>query len=98
MHEVRWFYGYRCEVSIDIGEDDLWHGTVHVPIWHPVRCSGLDDLLVLCCFRGMWMVCVDGAKTRFDAITGVNITASRLRRMQDDWDRLSPYEREYQIW
>ena len=97
MSETRWYYGYQCEVGTEASEWGLWYGQVNVPRCHPVRNDGLDDLLVLACHRCMWTVFLEG-KTHLGVMTAVQVAASRLRRMQDEWDRLSPYEREYRIW
>jgi hypothetical protein len=94
--EVAWLHGCRC--SIGIGEDGMWYGSVLVPRSHPVRNKGLDNLLVMCCYKGMWMVFIDPTESALSARIDVQIVAQRLKHMQDDWDRLSPYEREYRIW
>ena len=90
-----WYLGYRCGIYKDEGSL-CWYGRVYVPGWHPIRLLGLGDEVVLRC-GGEWVVFL-GGKTRPAAVTGVHVAAARLRRMQDDWDRLSPYEREYRIW
>ena len=89
----RWYFGYRCEVS---DGECFWHGSVCVPRCHPVRSVGFDDHLVLL-ISGEWNVLLDINDTLLGAVTAVHVAASRLRRMQDDWDRLSPYEREYMV-
>ena len=95
MSDIRWYYGYRCKIYLDKGSL-CWYGRVYVPLWHPVRTRGFGDEVVLRC-GGEWVVFLSG-KTHLGAMTAVHVAASRLRRVQDDWDRLSPYEREYRIW
>jgi hypothetical protein len=58
----------------------------------------LDDLIVLKLSRGIWTVFIDDVTTRHEMLDAVQLTAAKLRSMQNEWDQLSPYEREYRIW
>ena len=90
----RWYFGYRCKIYVDKGSLS-WYGRVYAPIWHPVRSFGLGDEVVFRC-RDSWVVFF-GGKTHRDIMTAVQVAALMLGTMQNDWDRLSPYEREYMI-
>jgi hypothetical protein len=96
--EIRWYYGYSCKVATEASEWGEWYGLVDVPIYHPVRTKGLDDLIVLKLSRGIWTVFIDDVTTRHEMLDAVQLTAAKLRSMQNEWDQLSPYEREYRIW
>lgn len=103
MEEI-WNFGYRCEVGIGAVTGELY-GVVSVPKWHPIRSGGAysftgcripaADILLI---RGEWIIYTDFAEDHIMAWTDVMCIAARLRKMQDEWDTLSPYEREYLIW
>ena len=92
----KWLYGYRCDL-IHGAYTHRWYGVVYVPRWHPVRLVGLDDLLVQTVHRGVWSVFTSGCDSRFESLDARVSAAYSLRVMQVEWDRLSPYEREYLI-
>lgn len=94
--ETKWFSGYKCEIAITYIVEGEWCGVVKVPRWHPVRLKSFGDHFVFL-VGSTWDVFIEGYLTRLDALTNVDNIASRLRYMQDDWDGLSPYEREYVI-
>lgn len=95
MIERKQYFGYRCKIA-DHEYDEYWCGVVCVPRWHPVRSVGYGDRLVLL-FGGEWNVFINGDYPRLEMLDAVQLTAARLRSMQNGWDRLSPYEREYVV-
>lgn len=96
MVETIWNFGYRCEILRGMCS---WVGIVFAPRWHPVRVAGLDDLLVFM-IKGEWNVFTGSknALSHYEELNEVYGVASKLYVMQDEWDTLSPYEREYLIW
>jgi len=92
MEEI-WNFGYRGEVSFI---ECFWYGTVYAPRWHPIRSKGLVGNPVLM-IKGEWTI-VEVFDKRQDAAEWVFKTACLLHVMQETWDSLSPYEREYLIW
>ena len=96
MNEMKYHFGFQCWICGDEGSL-CWYGRVVVPRWHPVRVRGLDDYVVLMC-GDKWVVFLGGDNSFYRTSNACWSVASTLRRMQDDWDRLSPYEREYMIW
>jgi hypothetical protein len=97
MSEIRWCFGYRCEIGPSCIVEGGWIGVVYAPIWHPIRSLGLDEFFVLK-ISDDWIVCIDTMSSFYKVSNKCWSVASTLRRMQDDWDRFSPYEREYRIW
>lgn len=95
MHKTIWFYEYECNV-VRPPYGGGWYGSVAVPSWHPVRSVGLVARTTLL-LGGEWVVFTDGGKTRAQAVNEVWDIAFALRRMQSNWDSLSPYEREYLV-
>ena len=94
MIETRWQFGYKCEV---VNCMRAWHYIVYVPSSHPVRVDGLGDLFVFKTYRG-WTVVGDDYVDRVGALDAAQMVAAKLRSLQNAWDQLSPYEREYRIW
>ena len=91
---TRWFFGYQCNISES--SSYLW-GYVYAPRWHPIRSHALDDSFVFL-VTGRWIVSVRSENVFCEVSDACQRVASTLRRMQDEWDKLSPYEREYRIW
>ena len=92
MEEI-WNFGYRGTISLS---EYYWHGTMYAPRWHPVRVEGMDNLLVLM-INGEWSILKDFDE-RNNALYWMWDTAGILKVMQDEWNSLSPCEREYLIW
>jgi hypothetical protein len=93
MEEI-WNFGYRGTVK---HSEFGWHGTVCAPRWHPVRAEGRDNLLVLMWTKGEWSI-FKNFDTLRETLYWLWDTAGILKVMQEKWDILSPYEREYRIW
>lgn len=93
MEEI-WNFGYRCEI---LETECFWEGAIYVPRWHPVRVGGLDDNLLVLMIGGEWNVFIESVSTHQRALTDTIRAAYMLRVMQDKWDSLSPYEREYLV-
>ncbi len=96
MIKTGWYLGYRYELHEFAEDDACWVGMVYAPMWHPVR-FGLTDLFVVL-FCNEWVVPINDVDSFGETLDGVFSVAYALRAMQDEWDRLSPYEREYRIW
>ena len=93
MTEIRWYFGYRCEV---IDGSCSWYYVVHVPRSHPVRVFGFGGAFVWSANDG-WIIVEGGFHDRVGVLDEMQTAAGRLRSLQMEWDRLSPYEREYLI-
>ena len=92
--EIFWYVGYRCGIScVPWG----WIVDIRVPRWHPIRSTGFGDWDVLL-IRGEWVMSKSSEASRTTAIDVLLDVAEELRVMQGEWDRLSPYEREYLVW
>jgi len=91
MEEI-WNFGYRGEVSCI---ECFWYGTVYAPRWHPIRSKGLVGHLVLM-IKDEWNI-VEVFDARQKALCWLFHTAEILHLMQEKWDSLSPYEREYLV-
>ena len=89
----QWHFGYKCKVAKG---GCLWYCVVHVPRSHPVRVGGIGDCFVWSAHDG-WIVVENGFHDRVSVLDAVQTIAGRLRSLQNSWDRLSPYEREYLI-
>ena len=94
MSETRWYFGYKCEVIDGLSS---WCYVVHVPRSHPVRVVGLGDAFVWLAHDG-WIIVEGGFSGWWNALVASQSIAEKLRELQNSWDRLSPYEREYMIW
>lgn len=90
---IKWFFGYQCDISHDV----CGHGHIFVPRWHPVRVSGFDDRFIFM-YRGEWIVPIEECNDFYEMLNQCWQAASNLRELQDEWDQLSPYEREYRVW
>ena len=96
MSEIKWFFGYRCEIGLSCVVDGGWFGVVRAPVWHPMRSCGLGEFSILK-ISDEWVVGIGVMCSFYKASNACWCVASTLKRMQDSWDRLSPYEREYLV-
>lgn len=95
MKETIWLFGYQCSLG-NIGGDRR-AGDVTVPRWHPIRSAELGDcpVLVRC---DSCVVYTPGFQLYYATSMEVCDIAFALRCMQQEWDQLTPYEREYRVW
>ena len=89
----KWFFGYRCKLSYD---DAGWYGHITVPRSHPIRCEGFDDCFIFH-HHGEWIIPIEERKSFYETSDACYHAAGLLRYMQNRWDQLNPYEREYAV-
>lgn len=91
---LRWFFGYRCEISYGSAG---WCGHVFVPRWHPIRAMTFGDSFIFL-YHGEWIIPIEGCNSFHETYDNCVGSAGILRHIQDDWDNVGPYEREYKVW